>query len=110
LAIATLDFLGMSTAGAMGHDRQKTLGRGVELRPASPGCQLVAARLDADLTQACLAQRLGVRAATVARWESDRAVPGERWLGRLSEILGVSVHELYVNWYSISPERRPSAT
>jgi DNA-binding XRE family transcriptional regulator len=43
------------------------------------------ARKDADLDQGQLAERVGVRQATVSKWENDQAVPRLRYLGRIAK-------------------------
>jgi HTH-type transcriptional regulator, cell division transcriptional repressor len=58
---------------------------------ATLGDRLAAAREQSGLTQAELAARLGVRAATVARWEDDQDEPRANRLQMLSGMLGVSL-------------------
>lgn len=51
-------------------------------------------RARADLTQAQLAERAGVSAASVFQYEDGSAVPGMDKAFRLAEALGVTVDEL----------------
>lgn len=58
---------------------------------ATFGDRLAAAREQANLNQAGLAKRLGVKASTVRRWEDDLAEPRANRLSMLAGILGVSM-------------------
>ena len=58
---------------------------------ATFGDRLAAAREQANLTQAALAKRLGVKASTVRRWEDDVAEPRANRLSMLAGLLGVSM-------------------
>lgn len=51
-------------------------------------------RTDADLTQAKLADLVGVTRATVTQWETGWSQPRMRAVEKLSEVLGVSMSEL----------------
>lgn len=51
---------------------------------------LVAARLRAGLTQAQLADRLGVPQSSVSRWEHGTNIPTVEALQKISEVLGVN--------------------
>lgn len=51
-------------------------------------------RLEKNLTQKDLAERLFVSASAVSKWEKDVAHPDITLLPKLSEILGVTEHEL----------------
>lgn len=55
---------------------------------------LVAARKAARLSQAALAERLGVRKMTVFRWENGQTEPSLAVLRRLAELLGCSTQDL----------------
>lgn len=58
---------------------------------ATLGDRLTAAREAAGRSVPELADALGVRAATVAGWEADKAEPRAVFLGRLSGMLGVTL-------------------
>ena len=49
---------------------------------------LIAARLQAGITQAELAERMHTRQSTIARLESGRALPSTRTLRRIAEATG----------------------
>lgn len=46
-------------------------------------------RLRADIEQAVLAKKLGVKQQQVSKWENDRAKPAARHIPGLSETLGI---------------------
>ena len=58
------------------------------------GNYLYELRRQAQLTQAELADRLGVTDKAVSKWENGRAKPGTELLRRLSALYGISVEEL----------------
>ena len=58
---------------------------------ATFGDRMAAARDRLGLTQAQLAQRIGVRAQTIAAWEQDRAEPRANRLQMLAGMLNVSM-------------------
>lgn len=58
---------------------------------ATFGDRLAGAREAAGLSQGTLADKLGVKAATLARWEDDLAEPRANRLNILSGLLGVSL-------------------
>lgn len=47
------------------------------------------------LTQEEMAGKIGVSKSAVAKWETDGGVPDRDNLRRLSEVIGVSLDELY---------------
>jgi transcriptional regulator with XRE-family HTH domain len=51
---------------------------------------LIGARLDAGLTQAALAERIGTKQSAIARLESGSSKPSFDMLGRLTHALNVS--------------------
>ena len=61
---------------------------------ATLGDRLAAAREGAAMTQAQLAQRLGVRAKTLRDWENDLSEPRANRLQMLAAMLGVSLRWL----------------
>ena len=61
---------------------------------ATLGDRLAAARDGASMTQAQLAQRLGVRAKTLRDWENDVSEPRANRLQMLAAMLGVSLRWL----------------
>ena len=58
---------------------------------ATFGDRLTAARENADMTQAVLAKRLGVRLATLKSWEDDLSEPRANRLSMLAGLLNVSM-------------------
>ncbi|WP_370401000.1 helix-turn-helix domain-containing protein [Sulfitobacter sp. JB4-11] len=58
---------------------------------ATFGDRLAAAREQADMTQAGLAKRLGVRVATLRAWEDDLSEPRANRLSMLAGLLNVSM-------------------
>ena len=58
---------------------------------ATLGDRLVALREQAQLSQADLARKLGVKKSTLVAWEEDRNEPRANRLQMLSGILGVSL-------------------
>lgn len=61
---------------------------------ATLGDRLTAARETAGMSRADLARRLGVRQATLAGWEDDRAEPRANRMHMLAGMLGVSMRWL----------------
>ena len=61
---------------------------------ATLGDRLAAAREAAGMTQAVLAQRLGVRVKTLRDWENDVSEPRANRLQMLAALLGVSLRWL----------------
>ena len=57
---------------------------------------LIAARVEAGLTQHAMADRLGVKQSALARWEAGRTVPTLDTLFRLAKVLNLE--------FSITPE------
>lgn len=51
-------------------------------------------RVMANLTQAEVAEKLGVNQATVSGWEQGQYKPSAASVARLAEAYGVSVHEI----------------
>ena len=47
------------------------------------------------LTQEELAEKIGVSKSAVAKWETERGIPDRDNLGRLSDVLNVSVDDLH---------------
>ncbi len=58
---------------------------------ATFGDRVAAAREHADMTQAMLAKRLGVRVATLRSWENDLSEPRANRLSMLAGLLNVSM-------------------
>ena len=59
--------------------------------PAEVGARIAEARTNAEMTRDDLGQHLGVRAATVARWERGGSTPRPNHLDRIAGVLGVSL-------------------
>ncbi len=47
------------------------------------------------LTQEELAERIGVSKSAIAKWETERGIPDRDNLGRLAEVINVSVDDLH---------------
>ena len=58
---------------------------------ATFGDRLAAAREQAGLTQSALAKRLGIRLATLRKWENDMSEPRANRLSMVAGILNVSM-------------------
>lgn len=71
----------------MADHRVKTRPRG----PTTVGDRLAAARAAARLTQAALAETLGLTAASVSGWERDEVLPSPAHLVQLADLLAVSI-------------------
>ena len=61
------------------------------------GKRIVANRKKVGMTQDQLAERLGVTAQAVSKWENDQSCPDINMLPRLSQIFGISTDELLGN-------------
>lgn len=60
------------------------------------GARISAARRAANMTQADLANAVGVGANQVSRWERGEAMPGPRYLGPLADALNMDREDLFV--------------
>ena len=58
---------------------------------ATFGDRVAAARENADMTQAALAKRLGIKQSTLRGWEDDLSEPRADRLATLAGVLGVSM-------------------
>ena len=47
------------------------------------------------LTQEELAEKIGVSKSAIAKWETERGIPDRDNLGRLAEVINVSVDDLH---------------
>jgi transcriptional regulator with XRE-family HTH domain len=70
--------------------------RGIEDSANDVGSRMAEARVAAGRTQAEIANQLGVKASTVAKWEHGSASPRSNRLAALAGILGVSLSWLIV--------------
>lgn len=52
------------------------------------GRQIYTARIEAEMTQAALAKRIGVSVITVSRWENGHSVPKQEHLEKLDRAIG----------------------
>lgn len=68
--------------------------------------RLPAARVNASLTQAEMAQKMGVHISTVSKWEKGKANMTAQQLKRFCEITGVSMGDILLP--SVSGENRKS--
>ena len=60
----------------------------------SLGAMIATLRKDKGLTQAQLADRMGVTDKAVSKWERDLSCPDVSSIPRLAEVLGISVEQL----------------
>lgn len=81
-----------------------------EVASAAVGTRIRAARLARGLTQAGLAQAVGVTRSAVAQWETDRAGQVRGNLTRIASVLGVSVQFLLEGNTGANPEQPENAT
>lgn len=70
----------------------------------STGELIRSARLRAGLSQAELAQRLGMASSSIARWETDTVEPGFSTLRRVLQACGFDIPPVLVP-YERDPER-----
>ncbi len=77
---------------------------------APVGTRIRAARLARGMTQAMLAEAVGVTRSAVAQWETDRAGQVRGNLTRIASVLGVSVQFLLEGHGGNAPERPENAT
>lgn len=68
---------------------------------------LLSLRREKGLSQAELAEELGVSRQAVSRWEAGLAVPSGENLIALSRVYGVTVEELYRNGRGEEPPKPP---
>ena len=64
------------------------------MKKATLGMQITSLRKASEMTQAQLAEKMGVTDKAVSKWERDLSCPDVSSLPRLAEIFGVSVDEL----------------
>lgn len=64
------------------------------MTPEATGVLLTQAREEASLTQVELAARLGVAQVTISSWEHGRRQPSLQTLGRIADVLGITLAEL----------------
>lgn len=72
--------------------------QGVEDSASDVGTRIAEARVSADLTQAEIANQLGLKVSTIDRWERGTASPRSNRLTALAGILGVSLSWLIVGY------------
>lgn len=58
------------------------------------GITLKAARVNAGLTQAQAAKKIGVEANTISRWELGTSFPQGRYIDKICEVYGRSYDEI----------------
>jgi transcriptional regulator with XRE-family HTH domain len=58
------------------------------------GRKIADARRDAGITQTVLAERVGVTAQAVSKWEQGRSCPDIAILDEIADALGISLFEL----------------
>ena len=61
---------------------------------------LAAARVNANLTQEAVAEKMGVSKVTIINWEKGRIVPGIPEIEMLSKIYGISQDYIFLPCYS----------
>lgn len=79
--------------------------RGIEDSANDVGTRMADARVAAGRTQAEIANQLGVKASTVAKWERGTAAPRSNRLAVLAGILGVSL-----SWLIVGHGDEPTST
>jgi transcriptional regulator with XRE-family HTH domain len=79
--------------------------RGIEDSANDVGTRMAEARVAAGRTQAEIANQLGVKASTVAKWETGSASPRSNRLAALAGILGVSL-----SWLIVGHGDEPTST
>jgi HTH-type transcriptional regulator, cell division transcriptional repressor len=79
--------------------------RGIEDSANDVGSRMAEARVAAGRTQAEIANQLGVKASTVAKWEHGCASPRSNRLASLAGILGVSL-----SWLIVGHGDEPTST
>jgi HTH-type transcriptional regulator, cell division transcriptional repressor len=79
--------------------------RGIEDSANDVGSRMAEARVAAGRTQAEIANQLGVKASTVAKWEHGSASPRSNRLASLAGILGVSL-----SWLIVGHGDEPTST
>lgn len=79
--------------------------RGIEDSANDVGTRMTDARVAAGRTQAEIANQLGVKASTVAKWERGTASPRSNRLAALAGILGVSL-----SWLIVGHGDEPTST
>ena len=52
-------------------------------------------RKEKDLTQEALAERVGVSAKSVSRWENGKTMPDYTLIEDLTKVLGISINEFF---------------
>ena len=57
---------------------------------------LAAARVNAKLTQAELASKLGVHTSTIKNWESGKTSPESRYLRQIGELSGIPMDYIFL--------------
>ena len=56
----------------------------------------LSARIRTGLSQATVAEKLGISAASVCQWETGKTMPDPRKLPKIAEILNCTVDELLI--------------
>jgi transcriptional regulator with XRE-family HTH domain len=79
--------------------------RGIEDSVNDVGTRMAEARTTAGRTQAEVANQLGVKASTIAKWERGGAAPRSNRLAALAGILGVSL-----SWLIVGHGDEPTST
>ena len=64
---------------------------------------LLSARLKAGLSQAAVAEELGIAAAAVCQWETGKTLPDPRRLPKIATLYGCTVDELLTPDGSATP-------
>ena len=75
------------------------------MKQSTLGSRIRALRLEKDLTQAQLAERLNITDKAVSKWERDRSYPDIALFPRLADVLGTTVDDLL---RQCTEEYRPS--
>ncbi len=78
--------------------------------PVKMGSFMAKCRKEKNLTQEDIAVEFGITSQSVSKWESGKNAPDITILMKLSEILGVEVHELLLGEKDTSSNRREKDT
>ena len=81
-------------------------GRYITVRQATFGSCIRSLRRQQGMTQAGLADRLGVTDKAVSKWERDRSFPDTALLPKLADVLGTTVNDLLRDYLSEVPPSR----
>lgn len=62
-----------------------------------PQITLKAARVNVELTQSAVAEKLGVSISTIKNWETGKTFPKQPMIEKLCELYGVAYDNIFFN-------------